>query len=349
MFRLFSAAIKPKELVFATRHLALMIKAGVALTRALEILAGEASPRFKDIVLDLADRIRRGEPLSRALEAHPQFSPLYVSMVRSAEATGSLDEVLRTLALQLERDTELRGKVRGALMYPAVIVVAMVGIGILMLVMVVPKLAESFQELEVALPATTQMIIATSVFMRDWWFLLPLIAIAFVPAFRAVFRQERGRRFLSLLIIRIPVAKTLVQKLQTARFARTLSSLLDGGVAMLEALDITRGVLQNRLYKESLDAIAGRVEKGDSLATAMTGFERIYPTMIRQMVIVGEETGSLIEILRHLAEFYENEVTETAKNLSTLIEPLLMVLVGAAVGFFAISMMQPMYGLLNAI
>lgn len=342
-------SVGTKELAFATRHLALMVKSGVPLARSLEILGNGASRSFKAVTLNLAERIRRGEPFSRALASHPVFPPLYISLVRSAEAAGNLDEVLYSLALTLERDTELRRRVKSAFMYPTIIIIAMVGIAILLMTMVVPKLAETFEELEVELPVMTRAIIGWSTLMRDRWYLIPAVLALAVAGLRYAMRTVRGRRALSYAAVNVPLVRTLVTHMQIARLTRTLSSLLDGGVPMLEALGICRSVLQNYYFRESLVTVSERVEKGQSFAGALAGFEHLYSTMVQQMLLVGEETGSLVEILRHVAGFYENEVAETTKALSTLIEPLLMVVVGVAVGFFAIAMIQPMYGLLNAI
>lgn len=349
MIQFIRRSISRKELALGTRHLALMVRSGVQITRALEILASQASPRLKNIFLDVADHIRRGETFADSLARHPQFPRLYVALVRSAEIVGNLEETLQLLSIQLEREVELRSRVRNALMYPAVIISAMVGVGILMMILVVPKLAETFRELNVELPLSTQFVIGVATLLRDWWFLLPLAGGVLFFGMRTALRSERVRFWLSWGALRMPLLKVLTTQVQIATFARTLASLLQGGVSMLDALHIVRGTLQNTIYRNSLVVIKNRVEKGDALSKAMHGFETLYPPLIQQMVVVGEESGSLIEVLKHVADFFEAEVADITKTLATLIEPVLMIFIGVAVGFFAISMLQPMYDLLNAI
>jgi type IV pilus assembly protein PilC len=342
-------SISHKELALSTRHLALMVKSGVQLTRSLEILAAQASPRLKGIFLDVADHIRNGETFADSLGRRDQFPRLYVALVRSAEVAGNLEEVLYLLSAQLEREVELRSRVRNALMYPAVIISAMTGVGILMMILVVPKLAETFKDLNVPLPISTQIIVGIAALLRDWWFLLPLAGGALILGMRALFKREKARFWLSWSALHAPLLKTLVARLQIAIFARTLASLLQGGVAVLDALSIVRGTTQNALYKNSLVIIASRVERGEALSKAMRDFEALYPPLVQQMVTVGEESGSLIDVLKHVADFFEAEVADLTKGLATLIEPVLMIVVGTAVGFFAVSMLQPMYSLLNAV
>lgn len=326
-----------------------MVKSGVQLTRALEILAAQASPRLKKMFLDVADHIRKGETFADSLGRHPGFPRLYVALVRAAEVAGNLEEVLYLLSTQLERDVELRSRVRNALMYPAVIISAMVGVAILMMIFVVPKLAETFEDLNVSLPVSTRLIIGVAALLRNWWFLLPLVGGAAFFGARALLRVEKAKFWLAWASLHMPLLKTLVARLQIANFARTLASLLQGGVAVLDALSIVRGTLQNAIYRNSLVVIASRVERGEALSKAMRDFESLYPPLVQQMITVGEESGSLVDVLRHVAEFFETEVSEMTESLATLIEPILMILIGVVVGFFAVSMLQPMYSLLNAV
>lgn len=345
----FRRSVSHKELALSTRHLALMVKSGVQITRAFEILAAQASPRLSRIFLDVADHIRKGESFADSLSRHRQFPRLYIALVRAAEIAGNLEEVLYLLSAQLEREVELRSRVRNALMYPAVIVNAMVGVAILMMIFVVPKLAETFEDLHVELPASTQILIGIAKILRRWWFLLPFVGAALFFLLRLAARSEKGKFWLSWIALHMPLLKTLVARLQIARFARTLASLLQGGVAVLDALNIVRGALQNELYRNSLIMIASRVEQGEALSKAMRDFETLYPPLIQQMVMVGEESGSLVDVLKHIADFFETEVADMTRSLATLIEPALMIFIGVAVGFFAVSMLQPMYSLLNAI
>lgn len=332
-----------------SRHLAVMLSAGVPIIRALTVLAKQTkNTRFKGAILKVADDIRGGKRIADSLARHPGiFTNLYVSMVRSGDAAGNLTEVLELLADHLKKEHDLRSRIKGALMYPAVIVTAMGGIGALMMVMVVPKIAKIFEDLGTELPLSTRVVIGTSDFIADFWIFILVSLPFFLYGVKKVSATKRGRRLLSWLFLRMPIVKGLTRKINSARFARTLSSLIEGGVPILEAVDIVKDTLSNVYYKESLEEIGKEVKRGTSLHEAVARFENIYPGLIVQMVEVGEETGALGDVLRRIAEFYEEEVDNATKNLSTVIEPILMLVIGLVVGIFAVSMIQPMYSLMG--
>jgi type IV pilus assembly protein PilC len=235
------------------------------------------------------------------------------------------------------------------MIYPAVIVCALIGVGILMLVMVVPKLAETFKELEVQLPLTTTIVISLGTFLAKN-FLFLFIFLIFLIFFLFQFLKTRiGKRISDKISLHLPIFSSLVKKSNAASTARSLSSLISAGVSLPRALEITANTLGNVFYKEALFQAAEKVRKGGKLSESLKSYQKIYPLTLISMIEVGEETGETSEVLSKIADFYEGEVTDAAKNLASIIEPILMLIVGGAVGFFAISMVQPIYSMLQAI
>jgi len=339
------------EKMMFSRNLAIMIKAGLSLNQALDVLAIQTkSPKFKKIINQIATDIQQGKSFSESLAKHPGvFNDLYVNMVKIGETSGNLNEILQNLAEQMKKDHELISRVRGAMIYPAVIITAMLGIGIIMMVVVVPKLTEVFVEMKIELPLSTRVIIGVSNFLRynlifSFLFLSVLILFARLSA-----KVKSVKRFLHNIYLRLPIFGSLSRKINSARFARNFSSLVESGVAIVKSLEITAGTLSNLYFKESLIASAQQVKKGKELSSALSSYTNLYAPMIIQMVSVGEKTGDLAGILNNLADFYEEEIDNITKNLSSIIEPIIMLIVGAAVGFFAISMIQPMYSMMGGV
>jgi len=337
------------EKIMFSRNLAVMISAGVPITRALDVLSKQTkSKRFSDAIVKVRSDIRKGRSISDSLAKHPGiFDSLYISMVKSGDAVGNLTEVLELLADQLKKEHDLKARIKGALMYPAIIILAMGGIGGLMMTMVVPKIAEIFEELDTELPFLTRIIIGISNIISDYWIFIFISIPVLLYFFKKALSTKKGKRWTSWILLKTPIFKSLTRKINSARFARTMSSLVDGGVPMLEGIEITRDTLGNMYYRDSLDSIHKDVKSGKSLFESMQKFENIYPGLIVQMVRVGEETGALGGVLKRIAEFYEEEVDNATKNLSTIIEPILMLVIGLAVGIFAVSMIQPMYSLMG--
>jgi type IV pilus assembly protein PilC len=346
-----SFGISLADKMFFTRNLKVMIAAGLPLTKALPTLANQVkSKTFKKAILDINERVEKGESLSQALSLFPKIFPeIYQNMVKVGEESGRLEEVLEILAIQLEREHELKSKVKGAMIYPAVVISAMIGIGILMLVMVVPKLAETFEELEVELPATTKFVIFLGNFLAQNFLILFFSLILFFFFLSQFLKTERGKRIFDNLIFKIPIISEISKKQNSALFTRTLSSLISAGVSLPRALEITASTLGNIFFKEALLKGAERVKKGEKLSQTLKNYQSFIPLTVISMIEVGEETGETAQILEKLADFYESEVTNATKNLASVVEPILLLLIGGAVGFFAFSMVQPMYSMLQAI
>ena len=339
--------IKLEEKMNFTRNIAVMVGAGLSLAKALEVMARQTqNTRFKKIIAAMAETIKKGKSFADAIGEHPRVFPkFYQEMVRAGERSGKLQDSLKLIALQLHKDYALRRKVQSAMMYPLIIIVAMVGIGILMMIYVVPTLVSTFEELNVDLPRSTQFIIfvSKSLVQSGLVFLGSIIVLG--AGFYRGLRTSRGKRVLDWLFVRVPIIGGMTIKFNAARTCRTLSSLISSGVNILEALEITKGVLQNHLHQNVLDQAREKIQRGETLANSFLSAERLYPPLVGEMIAVGEETGELSSMLLRLAVFYENEVSAETKDLSTIIEPVLMIIIGAVVGFFAVSMISPMYSL----
>lgn len=348
---LFFRRVPLAQKVMFAKNLGVMVGAGLSLPRALEALRSETSHAyFKTVMGDIEERIKQGMPLSEALRAYPRvFSELFAAMVAAGEKTGKLEESFAILTHQMENDYQLRKRVRGALMYPAIVLLAMIGVGVLMLVTIVPTLVSTFEELGVELPVTTRVIIAVSNFLltQGLWALGMFIAL--LIGANMLIHRPPVRRMLQKFLLMTPLIGTLTQKINTARTARTLSSLLSAGVQMLEALTITARVLTHHRYRGALERATEEIQKGKTLSATIKSDDDLFPQLFVEMVAVGEETGKLSFMLQEIADFYESEVEESTKNLSSIVEPILMIVIGTVVGFFAVSMITPLYSMLGNI
>ena len=342
--RLFGRVSLAEKLMFA-RNLSVMVKAGLSLTRALDTLERQTkSSAFKAVIRDVVEHIKKGESFSQSVGKHPRiFSTLFIAMISAGELSGKLDESLTILAEQMKNEHELRRKVRGALIYPAVIICVMILIGILMLVYVVPTLTSTFKELGIELPAPTRAVIAISDFLLTHGLISFLAFVAFGYGFFSFMRTDTAKRGLDVLVIKLPLIGKIAKEVNSARTARTMSSLIQSGVSILETLTITQDVLQNHLFRNVLTEARDSIQKGETMTGAFGRHPELYPVLVSEMIAVGEETGKTADMLLRLAEFYEGEVSAATKDLSSVVEPFLMVLIGAVVGFFAISMIQPLY------
>lgn len=335
------------EKILFARNMGAMLAAGLPLARALAVLERQTkNAKLMEVVSAVASDVRRGETLHGALEKFPKVFPrLFVAMVRAGEEGGQLSDSLAVVSDQMERMYTLKKKIRGAMIYPIIILVAIVGIGILMMIQVVPTLAQTFAEMNAELPRSTQVVIAMSNFLINYSLLAALIVFSVIGGSYMAAKTAIGRRGFDLFFLRMPVIGKIVKEVNAARTSRTLASLLSSGVDVITSLEITGEVVQNSYFREVISAAKESVGKGESLSVAFARREDLYPAFVGEMAAVGEETGQLTEMLKRLAIFYEDEVDRATKDMSTIIEPFLMVFIGGAVGFFAISMISPIYSL----
>ena len=344
-------SVSEQDKISFARNLGGMIAAGLTLSRALSVIVRQTkNKKLKGIVNSLDDSIKQGLPLSEALGRYPSvFSGLFVSMVHSGEESGNLGGALSTIALQLEKAHTLRKKVKGAMIYPAIIITVMIAVGVLMLVYVVPGLTSTFKELNVELPISTKIIIFTSDFLVNNILISIISLFALAGGVYAAAKTKKGKRSIDFFTLHLPIIGRLVKETNTARTAQTLSSLLVAGVDIVVSLSITADVLSNTYYKDVLKKAEENIKKGEPLSKIFTESEKVFPSLIGEMISVGEETGKLSDMLGNTAIFYEEEVERKTKDLSTIIEPILMVFIGAVVGFFALAMITPIYSVMNTI
>ncbi len=338
------------KILFA-KHLSVMIKAGIPISRALKILSLQSSNLvFSAVVKDIAESINKGKTFADSLRPHENiFGELFINMIAVGEVSGNLEKVLGVLVEQMKKDYELLSRVKGAMMYPAVIITAMFFIGVAMMTFVVPKLMSVFVEMNIDLPATTKMVLQLTNIFKEYGLMILLAAPLLGAGAVFALKKKSGQNFLDKVIMKLPVAGNVSRNMNQARFARTLSSLITSGVPIVEGLRITSNTLTNHFFKDSLLAASRQVEKGKPLGETLANYSNFYAPIVTEMITIGEETGTLDNILEDVADFYENEVEEATKNLSTIIEPVLMIVIGAAVGFFAVAMIQPMSSLSSAI
>lgn len=343
--------VKQDELVMMTRNLGSMLIAGLTVTRALSVIERQSTnAKLKGVVKQVIARINKGDQFNDALKDYPKvFSDLYIAMISAGEESGNLAESLKTLAIQMERASNLKKKIKGAMMYPSIVIIVMVIIGILMMIFVMPAITGVFKDMGNDLPATTRALIATSDFFANYTILAVGGIIAFVFGVIALLKTKGGKRATSWIVTRLPVIGTLAKEMNSARTARTLSSLLNSGVDVLQALEITEEVVQNYYYKQVIRTARERVEKGTALSESFIERTDLYPVLVGEMILVGEETGQISGMLGELAIFYETEVERKTKDLSTIIEPILMVVIGAGVGFFALALIAPIYSISDGI
>jgi len=349
-FDRFQSVPLKEKMVFA-RNLGIMFSSGLTVSRAIENLSLQTKNKtFKKILLDIFNETQNGKYLSEGLAKYPNiFGDLFINMVRVGEIGGNLDEVLKIVAVQLEKEHDLKGKVKGAMIYPAVVFIVMIIIGIIMLTYVLPKLLGVFSDMHAELPAMTQVLVNLSDALRNHGLIIAGGFILLVFFLQYFLQQKIGKKTLGWVTTHVPVFSPIVKQVNCARFARLYSSLLKSGIGSVEALKIISRTLTNYYYQQALLAGVEDVQKGINLSKVLSDHQDIFPVLVSQIVQVGEETGKTETVLLQLAEFYEEEVNQITKNMSSIIEPLLMVIIGGAVGFFAVAMLQPMYSLMDNI
>jgi len=347
----FLHAVKTHEKITFARNLGSMITAGLSMSRALEVMERQTKNKeLKKILNSLQENISQGKTLSDAMANYKNvFSPIFISMVAAGEQSGTLAESLRIVAVQMDKSYALQRRIKGAMMYPGIIFSAMILIAVLMLTYIVPTLMKTFTEMNLDLPSSTKFVLWTSSMVRDHGLLVLLAIIAVIGTFVMWSKTAGGKNIIHYAILKIPVFGEIIKEVNSARTARTLSSLLTSGVDMVEAVRITKDVVQNVHYKAILSRAQETITKGDPISKIFTESTKLYPIFLGEMISVGEETGKMGEMLMGVAVFYEDDVEQKTKDMSTIIEPFLMVIIGAAVGFFAISMISPMYSLVNVI
>jgi len=339
------SGIKLDDIVSFTRQLATMITAGLPLTEALAILNQESRPVMGKMIDDLIREIEGGSTFAAALQKQSEhFSKVYIQLVRAGEAGGVLDDVLQRLADNMEKAKEFRSKTKGAMIYPAIVVIAMVAVVSVMMIFVVPKLTEMYSDFGADLPFATQLLMDISAFFVNFWWLMLLGIFGGVSFYRSWGKTKTGRYKIDQFMLKLPLFGVLTKKVVLTEFARTLSLLLSAGISLLDSLRIVNEAIENVVYNEALNEAAEQVEKGVSLAQAIGAYD-MFPTILEQMIAVGEQTGKLDEVLLKLSTYFQAETEQAVKNLTTAIEPLLMVFLGIGVAVIMVAIIMPIYNL----
>ena len=346
--------VKSDDLVMFTRQLSAMVSAGVPIIRSLNSMAQHATnPTFKKAINDVAKHIEGGDSFADALSHYPAiFNDVYVNMVRAGEAAGILDDILKRLALQQEKNATIRKKVKSAMAYPVVLMVIMVVAFFGLMLFVIPMIGKTIKDLageDAELPGITQVMLAISHFFIGYWYIIFPVLFAGIWMLLRYIKTPVGKKQFHLFLIKAPVLGPISKKLAIARFTRTFSALIGAGVAVLEALDITARAVGNKTYEESLRNAAERVKNGEILSKIIMEDEGLYPAIVGQMLSVGEETGQTDKVLVKVADFYEEDVDTAISGLSSTIEPVMIVLMGTMVGLIAASVMMPITGIANQI
>lgn len=351
-FGLFSffSRIRSQDTVLFTRQLSSMLASGLTLIRSLEILKNQISnQKMAEVVEAILADIAEGVSFSAAISQHPNvFPPVYISLVKAAEASGLLDKALLRLADNLEKQQKLKGTIKGALMYPAIVVILMGAVMVIMMIFVIPQLSTLYEGLNVSLPLPTQIVVGLSHLLIIFWPFLIGFIFLFAFLFRKWKKTEVGERIFDSLILKLPVFGVLIQKSILAEVARTLGLLIGSGTLVVESLVQASEITGNIHFKEAMLDVAKRVEKGVTVADALI-LHSIFPPVLVQLVQVGEQTGKLDETLLKASDYFEEEVNQSVKTLTTAMEPLIMVVLGAGVAFLVISIISPIYKLTSAI
>jgi len=341
------SGVPASEKIFFTQNLMVMIKAGISLSQALTTLWQQTTnKKMQKILADVQDKVEKGKTLAESLQPYIKiFGELYINMMKAGETAGQLEQVLKQLTLQMKKDHHLVSKVRGALVYPVIVIAAMIIIMIIMFVFVIPQITAIFKEVEAELPLPTKILIGVSDFVLNNGILVSLSAIVLIGGFIRFIRSKKGKIIWHKFILKLPIISPILKKVSLARFSRTTSSLLKTDIPITENFLITAKVLGNTSYQILLNSAAEDLKRGVNIHTTLQSRTDLFPPIVIQMISVGEETGSLDNILEQLAIFYEEEVDQTMNNLTATLEPILMLLLGLGVGSIAVAVIMPMYSL----
>lgn len=339
------------EKLFFVQYLGIMLKAGISLSAALETLAKQTkNKRFARIIGQVSRNVEKGVSFTESLRPYEKvFGQLFINMVESGEISGKLEEVLKKLYIQFKKNHELISKVKSALTYPTVILFAMCGIGTFMMIVVVPKITVMFKDFNAELPLPTKLLIKFSDSLVAHGVLYLIAFIVLILILRQLTKTAKGKHALHALLLKLPIFGPIIKKINLARFARTISSLLKTDIMIIKSFQITAQVLGNIYYREALLGMGDKIKKGGAISEIISGYPKLFPPVVVQMIAVGEETGELDYVLEELAEFYESEIDQTMNNLPAIIEPILILTLGLVVGAMAVAVIMPMYSLTSAI
>jgi len=350
-FLLKFSGVPSSEKLFFVQHLGVMLKAGVSLLAALQTLSKQSeSPRLAKILKDVAVNVEKGKTLTDSFRPHVSiFGELFINMIDAGEVSGKLESVLEQLYMQMKKQHQLMSRVKGALTYPLVILFAMCGIGIFMVVVVVPQITAMLKDFNSELPLATKILIGVSDSIANNGLLWGGGFILFVIIVVKTLSTRAGKYYFQAVTLRLPVFGSIIKKINLAKFARNISALLKTDIMIIKSFQITGNVLGNLHYRAAILDMAEKIKKGGTIYDVICTYPNLFPPIVTQMVAIGEQTGELDSILQQLAEFYEDEVDQIMQNLPSVIEPLLILVMGVGVGGMAIAIIMPMYSITSSI
>lgn len=342
----FRKRVRLQEKVIFSRQLSVMIKAGLPLVKAIEALEEQSENQyFKSVLKEIIQDIEGGQPLSKALTKHPKvFSEIEIAVMRAGEQTGKLSDVLLTLAQQQEKDAELQSKIKGAMIYPAVIFTALIGVVILVIFMVLPSLEKVFADVGSDLPLQTRILLGTSSAIRRFAWLIVLVIVGGTYLIRMYCRTDKGRHIYDISKLKVPVFGSLTRRVYMARFSRTMAMMTKSSLPILQSIEIVRKTISNSLFEAAFTRIEESVRTGHAFSEAIRK-EKMFPAMVSQLSALGEQSGTLDEVMLEVADFYDKEIDQITKNLTTLLEPFLLIVMGIGVAFVATAVLGPIYSL----
>ncbi|MBW3538214.1 type II secretion system F family protein [Candidatus Parcubacteria bacterium] len=340
--------ISTKDRIIFTRQLATLINAGLPLLQSLRTVKGQISnPALQDVVQNVSNSVEGGSTLSAAFAEHPKvFNQIYVALIAAGETSGSLDKTMERIADQQEKDAAIVSKIRGALIYPIIVLMVILGVLAFMLTTVLPQIGQLYADLDKPLPFLSAVLVSLSHFIIKFWWLVPVLLVMAGLGLRNLLKTEQGKRFADRMKVKLPLFGRIFRKVYMARYSRTLGTLLGSGIPLLEALDIVRKAINNVLLEESIERSMGEVKGGKALSETLEDDPQ-FLVLVPQMIKIGEQSGAIDEMLGRVATFYENEVDTEVKNLSTTIEPLLMVVLGVLVALVIAAVLFPVYSLVG--
>ena len=347
---IFKKKVKKKDLAIFCRQFYTMIDAGLGIVKGLKILVDQTQNKIlKDAIANICENVQKGESLSEAMSKYENIFPaLLINMVEAGELSSNLDTIMERMAIHFEKENRLEAKIKSSMIYPMILMIVSIAVVIFMIVEVLPTFMGMFEGSGVALPWSTQVLISLSNSIKALWYLYIVIILGVVMGTIAFKRSLKGKRFFDRLMIIIPGLKIITVKIITSRFARTLSALISSGIPLLQAMDIVENVVNNRVIQDGLELSIENIRKGMTLSSAVKNV-KIFPSMVDSMIKIGEESGSLGSMLNKTADFYDEEVEASLQRLTTLLEPIMIIVMAFIIGFIVIAMAMPIFDIVNTI
>lgn len=346
----FFRRVSTKEKALFSRSLSATISAGLPIVRSLSLLAGQTENKyFAEVLNDIIQRLEQGEKFSVALSRHRDvFDRVYVSLIQAAEASGKFEQILKELADRQEKEYKLESSIKGAISYPIFIIIAMIVTAVILMVLVVPKIKDIFDESNIALPWATRALIGTSDFLANYWYIVVLVVVGLIIWLRYYFKTVQGNTYLSRAMISIPVVREFFINIYMTRFTKTFGLLISSGVPIIQAVELVSEVLNNAVYTKTLDKVRHELERGISMSAPLAEAPE-FPDIVSQMILVGEQTGKIDEVMASLSKYFEEESARSVQMITSLLEPILLIIVGGGVGTIVFAIIVPLYQVSSAI